>query len=150
MRENISIGFLKKLITFFYSISIRKEKVVIDKTIKILDIKTPSMEVPVLNLSGGNQQKCVLGRSIEAECPILVMEEPTFGVDIQVKAEIHRIMFDIVKRGSSIILVADDLFELTKMCDRIIVLAKGIITREFRYGEIDNIELASVIGSSNE
>jgi len=149
VRENIAIGLFKKIISSLRFILLKTEKKLVQEYIKHFDIKTPSTEAKMSNLSGGNQQKSVLAKLIGGDYPILVMEEPTFGVDVNVKAEIHRIMIQIVRNGSSIVLTGDDFMELTKMCDRILVLKKGNISNQYQYGEINDAELTEVVGGKD-
>ena len=112
----------------------------------MLDIKTPSIETEVQNLSGGNQQKVVLSRLIGGEYLILIMEDPTFGVDVNIKSEIHRIMYQIVESGKSILLISEDLAELIEMTDRIFILKNGYFTGEYNHKEIDYDELKRILG----
>jgi ABC-type sugar transport system ATPase subunit len=89
----------------------------------------------VVNLSGGNQQKVVIGRVLLGSPKILLLDEPTKGVDVGAKNEIYKIMIDLVRDGISIIMVSSELPELLAMCDRFIVLAGGKIRDEFPKSE---------------
>lgn len=100
-----------------------------------LNIRTPSLETMITNLSGGNQQKVILARLLLAGPRILLMDEPTKGVDIGAKNEIYQIMIELVRKGISIIMISSELPELLAMCDRFIVLAGGRIQDEFPKGE---------------
>jgi ribose transport system ATP-binding protein len=143
--ENISIGFFKKIVRFFFIIFFKKELFEINKYIKLLNIKTPSVKTEVKKLSGGNQQKVVLSRLIGGDYPILIMEDPSFGVDVNVKSEIHKIMYQMVESGSSIILITEELNELIKMSDRILVLKNGYIVNEFNYGDVSYNKLKGIL-----
>ena len=96
-----------------------------------LQIKTPSVAQPVQNLSGGNQQKVVLSRCLLADPDILIVDEPTRGVDVGAKYEIYCILRDFVARGKSVVLVSSELPELIGMSDRIYVMSEGHLTKEF-------------------
>jgi len=99
--------------------------------IRKLNIATPSSEQEITNLSGGNQQKVLLGRCLLLEPDILIIDEPTQGVDVGAKAEIYKILRELVKNGTSIILISSELPEVLTLCDRILVMCNGIFTAEF-------------------
>ena len=92
-----------------------------------LQIKTPSLEQLVRNLSGGNQQKVVLSRSLLADPDIFIVDEPTRGIDVGAKYEIYSILNDMVKQGKSVIVVSSELAEAISMSDRIYVMNEGKI-----------------------
>ena len=96
------------------------------------NIKTPSVEQIVGNLSGGNQQKVSLCRSLFARPKILILDEPTRGIDVGAKYEIYTIMNRLVAEGMSIIMISSDLLEVIGMSDRIYVMAEGKVTGEIR------------------
>jgi rhamnose transport system ATP-binding protein len=90
-----------------------------------LAIKTPSVETPVGELSGGNQQKVALARALATLPRVLLLDEPTQGVDVGAKAEIHRLLGDLAERGLAIVLISSELPEVLGMCDRIGVMRGG-------------------------
>src|SRR5262249_22842774 len=92
-----------------------------------LGIKTPSLEAPVGNLSGGNQQKVALARWLAAAPRLLILDEPTQGVDVGAKAEIHRLMSELAGQGLAILMVSSELPEILGMSDRIAVMHGGTI-----------------------
>ena len=96
-----------------------------------LQIKTPSLEVPVNNLSGGNQQKVVLGKWLMTHPKVLFLDEPTRGIDVGAKAEIHALMAKLAQEGVAIVFVSSELPEILGMSDRVLVLHEGKITGEF-------------------
>ena len=96
-----------------------------DGQVKALDIKTPGLKQKVKNLSGGNQQKVVLGRWLGAEPEILIFDEPTRGIDVGAKAEIYKLMTRLVEEGKSIIMISSEMSELLGMSDRLVILSKG-------------------------
>lgn len=93
-----------------------------------LSIRTPSVHSLVANLSGGNQQKVVLGKWLVREMQVLVLDEPTVGVDVGAKREIYDIINDITETGGSVILMSSEIAEITAVCDRVAVLREGRIT----------------------
>ena len=95
-----------------------------------LGIKTATLETPVGNLSGGNQQKVALARWLAGSPEILILDEPTQGVDVGAKAEIHRLMSDLAARGLAIVMISSELPEILGMSDRIAVMHGGAIVGE--------------------
>ena len=109
-------------------------------------IKTPSMEQRVRNLSGGNQQKVILAKTLAANTNILIFDEPTRGIDVGSKQEIYNLMIDLVNQGKAIIMISSDMEELLGMSDRLIVLCEGKFMGEVPKEQFDQrhvIELAS-------
>jgi len=103
--------------------------------VRRLDIRTPGINVPAAALSGGNQQKVVVGKWLATQPRVLIMDEPTRGVDVGAKAEIHRLMSELAGRGLGILLISSELPELLGMSDRILVMHRGRITGELRRDE---------------
>ena len=99
--------------------------------VNTLQIKTTSLEVPVNNLSGGNQQKVVLGKWLMTHPKVLFLDEPTRGIDVGAKAEIHALMAKLAQQGVAIVFVSSELPEILGMSDRVLVLHEGKITGEF-------------------
>lgn len=99
--------------------------------VESLQIKTPSLDAPVNHLSGGNQQKVVLGKCLMTLPRILLLDEPTRGIDVAAKVEIHRLIAQLARQGVAIVMVSSELPENLNMSDRIIVLHEGEISREF-------------------
>ncbi len=102
-----------------------------EEMIREIDIRPANSKMPVRNLSGGNQQKVVVGKWLARDLKVLLIDEPTVGVDIGVKGEIHQIFMRLAQQGVVIILVSSDLKELIQISDRIIVLHEGSIFKEF-------------------
>jgi putative multiple sugar transport system ATP-binding protein len=100
-----------------------------------LNIKTPSIEQLVGNLSGGNQQKVSLGKWLFVKPDVLILDEPTRGIDVGAKYEIYTIITRLVKQGMSIIMISSELLEILGMSDRIYVLSSGKITGELPIAE---------------
>ena len=111
-------------------INVRKETVEADAAIDLLSIKTPSAETSIGSLSGGNQQKVVLARWTTLKSRILVLDNPTNGVDVGAKVEIYRIIRELTAAGVSVLLMSDDLQELIGLSDRILVMKDGHIASE--------------------
>ena len=96
-----------------------------------LNVKAPTMDMDVYNLSGGNQQKVCLAKALINEPEVLLLDEPTRGIDVGAKLEIYRLISDLAKEGKSIIFVSSELPEVIGCSDRVYSMANGRITQEF-------------------
>lgn len=130
VESNISMANLAKLKKGFL-LSSALERAMAQRQIGELSIKTPSPDTAVETLSGGNQQKCIIGRWLETEPRILILDEPTRGIDVGAKYEIYLLMKKAVEQGSSIILISSELPEVLNMSNRVLTIAGGRITGEF-------------------
>ena len=128
--ENISIASLKRFINKIGLIKKGEQVSISEKYKNLLNIKTPSMFTLVESLSGGNQQKVVVSKWLETSPEIMIMDEPTMGIDVGAKVEIRKIINDITVRGKSVILVSSEPDDLVGLCDRIIIMYKGKIVKE--------------------
>jgi ABC-type sugar transport system ATPase subunit len=137
VRDNTSISVLGRLANRLGLIDGGRERDLVQGYIDALGVKTPSMATAVENLSGGNQQKVVVAKLAATEPRVLLLDEPTQGVDVQAKVEILRIMDDLTQRGVAVAVISDELNELTDIADRIVVFHRGRIVREFRKGDPD-------------
>lgn len=104
-----------------------KEEKITQKYIDMMSTKTPSQQQIIRNLSGGNQQKVMIGRWLATNPEILILDEPTRGVDVGAKAEIYSIMNELVKQGMSIIMISSEMPEIINMSDRVYVMAEGVV-----------------------
>ena len=153
VRDNVSLSVLAKLANGFGFVSGKRERSMVTRYIDALGIKTPGMTQPVENLSGGNQQKVVVAKLVATEPRVLILDEPTQGVDVQAKVEILRIVDELTRGGVAVAIVSDELGELTDMCDRILVFYRGRIVRAFQKG-VDDLSpaliLAAIEGETEE
>lgn len=108
---------------------------------ELFEISAPSIKTSILSLSGGNQQKTIISRWLAANIKILLCDEPTKGIDVGSKMEIRRKMLDLSNSGVSIIYVSSEFDELLKISDRIIIISRGKITKEFTQYEVKNLTL---------
>lgn len=115
----------------------KKRDEIINKYINAFSIKTPSSEQLVNNLSGGNQQKIVLSKWLATNPKVLILDEPTRGVDVGAKSEIYTIIDQLAQEGMAVVLISSELTELINMCDRIYVVSQGQITGELDRSEFD-------------
>ena len=124
----------------------RKEREITEYYIRALGIATKGIGQEVATLSGGNQQKVVLGKCLNADPRILVLDEPTRGIDVGAKEEIHSIIRDLASRGNSIIVLSSELLEIVNLCDRIVLLCDGEVKRVLRNdAQLDTEEIMRVV-----
>jgi ABC-type sugar transport system ATPase subunit len=127
--ENIAYTSHKRLAHFGY-IDRGREAELVDGYIRDLRIKTPDREVPVVNLSGGNQQKVVLARALAMQPRVFILDEPTRGIDIGAKSEIYALIEELSSQGLAVVLISSELVEVIGLADRIIVMRDGKMTGE--------------------
>ena len=108
---------------------------------KQLNVKTPTLETAMQNLSGGNQQKVLIARWLLTDPDILILDEPTRGIDVGAKYEIYTIMLDLVKAGKSIIMISSEMPELLGMADRVMVMCEGRVTGFLEKDQFDQVEV---------
>jgi len=130
VESNISMACLKDICSVGF-INKQKEREISEKHVDSLSIKTPTTKTFAKSLSGGNQQKCVLARWLEINPRILILDEPTRGIDVGAKYEIYLLMNKIVEQGGSIIMISSELPEVLNMSNRVITVCDGRITGEF-------------------
>ena len=148
IKENMTLTTLNEISSYGF-IDGKTEKNHAGKFFDYLKIKAPSLERNIMTLSGGNQQKVILAKSLLAHSKVLFLDEPTRGVDVGAKAEIYKIMEELVDGGLSIVMISSELPELLAMCDRFIVIGKGKVLGEFDKSEANEkviIHTASQIG----
>jgi ABC-type sugar transport system ATPase subunit len=153
VRDNVALSVAEKLTDRLGFINPRRERSLVGRYIDALGIKTPGMGQAVENLSGGNQQKVVVAKLVATEPRLLLLDEPTQGVDVQAKVEILRIVDELTGGGVAVAIVSDELGELTDMCDRVLVFYRGRITREFWKGSDEMTPsriLAAIEGETEE
>ncbi|EIS82178.1 ABC transporter family protein, partial [Yersinia pestis PY-72] len=114
----------------------RQERETSQKLQQKLAIKLGSVEDPIASLSGGNQQKVVIAKWLNTDCHILILDEPTRGVDVGAKAEIYNIIHQLAERGYSILVISSEMVEVINLCHRIYVMSEGRITKELQHDEI--------------
>ena len=123
--ENINVSMLDENAGTLGIVDTKKEKAVAEKGIRDFNIKTPSPDKKIVELSGGNQQKCIVARWISTNPKVLIMDEPTKGIDVGAKAEFYQMICDFAKQGMGVILISSEMPEVMGLSDRIIVM-KGL------------------------
>jgi rhamnose transport system ATP-binding protein len=134
--DNATLPFLRRL-TRFGLLNRRRERDVAGEFTRRLQVKSASLDQPVRALSGGNQQKVVLAKWLATHPKVLILDEPTRGIDIGTKAEVHRIISGLAAEGMAILLISSELPEVLGMADRILVMHEGRLTGEFARDEAD-------------
>ncbi len=128
--ENTTIANIKKYMTGGIWLSNSKRRKDTDWAIRSMRVKTPSQRTKIKTLSGGNQQKVILARWLLTKPTVLMLDEPTRGIDVGSKYEIYQLIIELAKNGRSVIMVSGELPELLGVCDRIYVMSGGVITGE--------------------
>lgn len=128
IRENIALANLDRISNRLGIIDKEKERRLVNQAIEELKIKTPSMDQDAKNLSGGNQQKVVVGKWMVRDAKVVVFDEPTRGIDVAAKVEIYNIMNQLKKQGIGVIFISSELPEVLGMSDRVLVMCNGRIT----------------------
>jgi simple sugar transport system ATP-binding protein len=121
VRENIILAMQAKQ-GIFKAIPLKRQKEVAENYIKTLGIVTPNQDVPAGNLSGGNQQKVILARWLVTNPELLILDEPTRGIDVQAKAEIMNLAMELCGKGMSLVFISSEMEEVTRCSDRIAVM----------------------------
>lgn len=129
--ENASIASLEKIIYKGFAHA-AEERRIVGEYFRKMNVKTPTLETPIQSLSGGNQQKVLLAKWMMRDPDVLILDEPTRGIDVGAKFEIYKLMTDLVKLQKGVIMVSSELPELIGMCDRIYIMSKGRITGELQ------------------
>ncbi|OMF31802.1 sugar ABC transporter ATP-binding protein [Paenibacillus sp. FSL H8-0548] len=144
IRENIILALQAKKGIFNY-IPLKKQQEIAQKFIDLLRIKTPSMEQRIDNLSGGNQQKVILARWLATEPKLLILDEPTRGIDVGSKGEIRRLILDLAKSGLSILIISSELQEIIECADRIVVLRDRMQVGEISGDDMNETSIMKMI-----
>ena len=131
IESNITLPVLKKYKNKFGIIDRKRQRESVDKWVEMLDVRPNDPDMLAMQLSGGNQQKVVLAKWISTEAKILIIDEPTNGVDIGAKSEIHQIIRKLASEGTAVIVISSELPEILSVSDRVLVMRKGRIAGEF-------------------
>ncbi len=150
VRDNMSVSYLKDICNGLGFVNRKKEKNDVDECIRDIDIQVYSQNQIISEASGGNQQKVIIGRWLLTQPKILILDEPTRGIDVGAKAEIHRLMDRLVHNGMSVIMVSSELPEIIGMSDRIIVLREGKVMGEFEGKNVDQVSLMNAAFGINK
>jgi len=140
VRQNITISALDKLCRLGF-LNFMEAKRLAQEYVQRLDIRTPNLQQRVRNLSGGNQQKVIIAKWLSLNPGVLILDEPTRGIDVGAKAEIHSLMGQLAKQGVGILMISSELPEIMGISDRILVMHEGRLVKAFRRGEASQDEI---------
>jgi rhamnose transport system ATP-binding protein len=138
---NMTITRLKDIRGALGGVDRAKEREIGESYVKELSIKTPGLDSKIYSLSGGNQQKVVVAKWLGVSPRIFILDEPTRGIDVASKSEIHRMIARLAERGLAVVIISSELPEIRKLCDRVIVMHEGRITGIFEKSEITSENL---------
>jgi ribose transport system ATP-binding protein len=133
VKQNTTLPIIKRISGLLGLMDFGKEREITADYIQKLSIATPSMSQTVRNLSGGNQQKVVLAKWLSTKPKLLIMDEPTRGIDVGAKAEVHALMSRLAQEGIAILMISSELPEIIGMSDRVIVMCQGRVTGELEH-----------------
>ena len=149
VRENLTMNILRS-ISRFGLISDAKEQELLENYKKRMNMKFSSPAQRIVNLSGGNQQKFLLARALASDCKVLIMLEPTRGIDVGAKAEIYELLEELAKSGLAIIVVSSELPEIISICHRTLVVFQGRITGNLSKTEMDEVTIMECATGTSE
>lgn len=149
VRENIIIALQTKR-GMFKQISRKETEEFADRYIELLQIKTASRETPIKQLSGGNQQKAIIGRWLLTEPELLILDEPTRGIDVGTKTEIQKLIIDLAAKGMAIIFISSEIEEMIRTCSRMVVMRDGAKVGELSGGQLDQETIIWTIAGGEE
>jgi ribose transport system ATP-binding protein len=141
VRDNVSLTILKRISNALGAVNSKSERDIATHYVAALQIATPSISQVVRNLSGGNQQKVVLAKWLSAKPKVLIMDEPTRGIDVGAKAEVHALMSELAKQGMAIIMISSEMPEIIGMSDRVIVMCQGRVTGEYARAQLSQEQI---------
>ncbi len=136
IRENMTLSNLKRVCYRFGILNYRKERAFSELSRQRLSIKLGSVEDPISSLSGGNQQKVVIAKWLATECDLLILDEPTRGVDVGAKVEIYNVIHELAEKGYAIIVISSEMIEVISLSHRVYVMSEGSITKELQGDQI--------------
>jgi ABC-type sugar transport system ATPase subunit len=139
--QNTTMAILRRISNALAMIRNREVKDIATRYVDMLDIATPGINQIVNNLSGGNQQKVVLAKWLSTHPRLLIMDEPTRGIDVGAKAEVHALMSQLAQQGLAILMISSEMPEIMGMSDRVIVLCQGRVTGEFKRDSMTQEEI---------
>ena len=138
--KNITLAGINKIIKYSFLNNVLEKKVTND-LIKLLRIVTPGPDTQITSLSGGNQQKCIVGKWLYVDSDILIFDEPTRGIDVGAKQEMYKIIASLAEQGKAIVIVSSELPEVLGMCNRILVMCEGKVTGDLKAEDTSQEEI---------
>lgn len=145
IRTNMTLSNLKNLLSMKWFVNENRETDLIEAYRQALRIKMASSSLEARKLSGGNQQKIILARCMSLHPKVLIVDEPTRGIDVGAKSEVHQVLFDMAKKGVAVLVISSDLPEIMAISDRIITLSEGRVTGEIHGDDATEEKLMSMM-----
>jgi ABC-type sugar transport system ATPase subunit len=144
LRENIALPNLRRLTRWGF-MRFGEEKIIAEHFKTALDIRAPTIDTPAQSLSGGNQQKIVMSKWLAREPRVLILDEPTRGIDVGAKAEVHRLVAELTAQGVAVLLISSELPEVLGMSDRILVMHEGRLVGELSRADANEERIMALI-----
>lgn len=141
IKQNTTLAILRRISNWFGAVRLSKEQEIASHYREALSIATSDLSKTVKYLSGGNQQKVVLAKWLSTQPKILIMDEPTRGIDVGAKAEFHALMSQLAQQGMGILMISSEMPEILGMSDRVIVMCQGRTTGEFKRGQFSQVDI---------
>jgi ribose transport system ATP-binding protein len=149
VKENNAMASMPQFLRWKFWMDFKKAAVKAKEMVAALNIKTPNLEQKVNFLSGGNQQKVVVGKWLTADTDILIFDEPTRGIDVGAKSEIYKLLNDLAGQGKSIIMISSELPEILRMSHRVVVMCEGRVTGVLNADELTQERIMKFATSRN-
>jgi ABC-type sugar transport system ATPase subunit len=143
IKQNTTLAVLRRVSNIIGTIKAKQEREITQQYVQSLSIVTSSISKPVATLSGGNQQKVVLSKWLASHPKVLILDEPTRGIDVGAKAEVHALMSRLAQQGLAILMISSEMQEVISMSDRVIVICQGRVTGEFQRDELSQERIMS-------
>jgi ABC-type sugar transport system ATPase subunit len=150
IRYNITFAILRKIASRLGFISAKKEEELVSQYVKYLNIKMRDPDQRVKELSGGNQQKVVIAKWLLTESEVLILDEPTRGIDVGAKMEVYRLINELAKQGKAILMISSELPEILQLSDRVYVMCDGAVTAEFNRDELDGQKIMAAASTGRQ
>jgi ABC-type sugar transport system ATPase subunit len=150
VRDNINLPILDKLLSKIGLLSMARLNRSAAKYVEKMNIITDSVDKKVLDLSGGNQQKVVIAKWLATEPKLLILNDPTRGIDVGAKSEVYKLVDELAREGFAILFTSSEFEEILELSDNIIVIYDGEIVSRFKGGDVEKPELMSYVTGSFE
>jgi ABC-type sugar transport system ATPase subunit len=150
IKYNMTFAILSRIASRLGFIQARKEQELVKQYVEFLKVKMRSTEQAVRELSGGNQQKVVIAKWLLTESDILILDEPTRGIDVGAKMEVYRLINELAKQGKAILMISSELPEILQLSDRVYVMCDGHVTAEFNRDELDGQSIMKAASTARQ
>jgi ABC-type sugar transport system ATPase subunit len=145
---NMTFAVLRNIVSKLGFVKNKKEEELVKKYVKYLNVRMRGADQSVRELSGGNQQKVVIAKWLLTESDVLILDEPTRGIDVGAKMEVYRLINELAKQGKAILMISSELPEILQLSDRVYVMSDGHVTAEFNRDELDGQKIMSAASTT--